>query len=56
MKRVAVTTEEVEAKSWEHAQKLLFQDAWDQEHRTCFSHCDSSFAASRTASSGLRPR
>ena len=29
MKRVAVTTEVVEAKSWEHAQELLFRDAWD---------------------------
>ena len=30
MKRAAVTTEEVEAKSWEHAQELLFRDAWDE--------------------------
>lgn len=30
MKRTAVTTEVVNARSWEHAQKLLFQDAWDE--------------------------
>ena len=30
MKRIAVTTEVVKARSWEHAQKLLFRDAWDE--------------------------
>jgi hypothetical protein len=30
MKRINGSTEVVTARSWEHAQKLLFQDAWDK--------------------------
>jgi FRG domain len=30
MPGAAVSTEVVKARSWEHAQKLLFQDAWDE--------------------------